>query len=623
MKRLRWLLFLVLVPLARATMYVITPGGTYATFHALILAKTLAAGDIVEYQAPNGGGVQSFLEPAAISPNGSGASGNPITIRGRAGDVITVDGAYSLGNCVFVNSRNWIVFQNLNFQNATGVGGIAGCVDFNNANNCSLINCTISVGFADVATANTSISRCGFTQSGQNLTMTGNYIIIGPGLWGSGQTDAVDLSCSGTASLCQYNTCVMHNACFGPYGGLDSSSVVISGGTSSYQVGDILNVTSDVTTGTSSGSYGQIQVSTVSGGPPGTLLTYTVVNRGVNYQSGNTYATSAATGTGSGATIKAANVPGNHNDCLQLLNCTNTTVDSNIMDRNVTNSLTLGTGQALISEYYNNASDVSPVNYGYAIFTNNVMFGCFGSNGATINSRHESGFAQTGIVNLTFANNLIDCFAFVGAGVQSIPMSITSTAGTVNASKTGIWSGGNLIFQNNIIINRNATVTFGGGIGVSAPYGSAAAMGNYGYPGNLGTFTSDYNHVYFTSVVNGSSVQVNIAPTASSTGTSSGVALTWPNWVAVPYDTHGIGYNTPGYAATWQTPGFVNDATQDYVLSPASADRTKGVTNANSPLKDINQRFRPTAISIGPSECWVTGLSAQGFAAGATVLTGP
>jgi hypothetical protein len=570
----------------RAATYVVTPGGTYKTFYALMAAKTLKPGDSVEFEASTPGGTFDDQEPSQMMPNGSGTASNLITILGRAGDHIIIDGAYRLNCCLAINSLNYITISNLTLQNSTGLAGACGCVTLIHANNINCTNCVINVGFADVATANTNIERCGVIQGGSNFTMTGCTITIGPGLWGSQQTDCFDLGCNvGYIHGCTFN---MLNACYGLSGGLDSSGAVVTGGTA-YKVGDVLAVSSDLTTNTSSGSYGEITVTSVSNGA---VTHYTVLHMGANYFTGHTYKTVAQSGNGSGCEITVANVPSNHNDCLQLLNCTNTTVDGCIMNRNVSNSLTSTSGQGIISEYYNGTSDVSPQDYGYATFTNNLIYGNFGSNGITINSRHENGCEQCGIANVTFANNTIDTFSYVSGSGRSTPINITFDSGN-----GGIWSGGSLVLENNIFVNRNSGVTYGGGISIDSAYGAIGQAGDFGAGTPLGAARISNNHVYFTSAVTDATTKIQTIP-STSTKSNIGTAATWSMWQSAGYDLNGLGWSGSG----WKNPEFVDYPLANYELSAMSPDIGAGIRNAYTPPKDLADVIRYNPTSIGAFE---------------------
>lgn len=83
-----WMLFFLLItqPLWAVT-YTIGPGQTYKTFTALVATETLAPGDIVD------GGGNTFSE--TWTPDGSGTSGNVITLRNATIDGGTTDAAWT------------------------------------------------------------------------------------------------------------------------------------------------------------------------------------------------------------------------------------------------------------------------------------------------------------------------------------------------------------------------------------------------------------------------------------------------------------------------------------------------------------------------------------------------
>jgi hypothetical protein len=196
-----------------------------------MVAKKLGSDDIVEFQAPSPGGSATFEE--TITPNGSGTSGHPITIRARPGDNITIDGGQVRGNTVYFYLQNYIIFDGLNFINATGVP-VSGSVSINQSNNITVQNCTIHVPLVGDGIAArrglVALNNC------NSLQLLNNHIYIDDGSWGPGETDCIFLT--GSNILVQGNYLSMHNAFTGSPSGhndcgqtLNCQNLVINGNT--------------------------------------------------------------------------------------------------------------------------------------------------------------------------------------------------------------------------------------------------------------------------------------------------------------------------------------------------------------------------------------------------------
>lgn len=89
---------------ALAATYPVGPGQTYTTFGALFSAVDLSPGDIVEARAATVGGSYTFTETVSPGANDFGASGNPLIIRARSGDTITIDAQNTRNYCLEITS---------------------------------------------------------------------------------------------------------------------------------------------------------------------------------------------------------------------------------------------------------------------------------------------------------------------------------------------------------------------------------------------------------------------------------------------------------------------------------------------------------------------------------------
>ena len=87
-----------------AATYTVGPGQTYATFAACFAAVDLAPGDIVEARAAVPGGSHTFTETLTPGANDFGAAGNPLVIRARSGDTITIDAQNTRNYCLEITS---------------------------------------------------------------------------------------------------------------------------------------------------------------------------------------------------------------------------------------------------------------------------------------------------------------------------------------------------------------------------------------------------------------------------------------------------------------------------------------------------------------------------------------
>jgi len=101
-----------------ATYTVCSSGCTATSFSALFSAVDLAGNDIVEARADSPGGSATFQGSVAPGPNDYGTFGQPLIIRARAGDTITIDAnGAQYGISITSSAINNITFDGFNIIN--------------------------------------------------------------------------------------------------------------------------------------------------------------------------------------------------------------------------------------------------------------------------------------------------------------------------------------------------------------------------------------------------------------------------------------------------------------------------------------------------------------------------
>jgi hypothetical protein len=132
-----------------ATYYVISTGSSTSPYDTLAKGSAtiqgvfdnidLAGGDIVEICADTVGGSKTFTENVIYGSNDGGVSGNPVIIRGRTGDSITVTS--SSGNYTWTHTFgvNYVRYQNL-----TITSGVVAAFRLRQATGPEFIDCTFT-----------------------------------------------------------------------------------------------------------------------------------------------------------------------------------------------------------------------------------------------------------------------------------------------------------------------------------------------------------------------------------------------------------------------------------------------------------------------------------------------
>lgn len=170
MKRLSFfslLLFLLLPAMGWGATYTVCSSGCdYNTIQGVFDGRDLAGGDIVEIRADAVGGSKTFTENVTIGANDGGDVGNPVIVRGRSGDVITVTSSSGNYTWVHVDPSN-VTYRNLNFTS----GVVASFRLGGGISNVTLEDCTTTdtnaggIGFY-VSTAVTNFALTRHSSSG-------------------------------------------------------------------------------------------------------------------------------------------------------------------------------------------------------------------------------------------------------------------------------------------------------------------------------------------------------------------------------------------------------------------------------------------------------------------------
>lgn len=167
--------------------YTIGPAATYATWTAFraALPTKPAAGDIVEWQASSPGGSLTVTEIIDV-PN-AGTSPSRITLRGRSGDTVIVDGQDTRTNLIRC-TVNFITFDNLQWKSWTGLSNSSG-MGLNGGTDIIVQNCTWVVPVANPGSNDrrglTALNGCHRLQI---LTCNGS---VENGTYGPGETDVL------------------------------------------------------------------------------------------------------------------------------------------------------------------------------------------------------------------------------------------------------------------------------------------------------------------------------------------------------------------------------------------------------------------------------------------------
>lgn len=112
--------FLFLGGEARAADYTVCASGcSETTIQAVFDNNDLAPGDIVEAQADTVGGNKTYNEMVTWGSNDGGDADNQVTLQGRSGDTITIDGQNTRTECVHIDSVDYVTISDLTLQGAT------------------------------------------------------------------------------------------------------------------------------------------------------------------------------------------------------------------------------------------------------------------------------------------------------------------------------------------------------------------------------------------------------------------------------------------------------------------------------------------------------------------------
>ena len=127
-------MFLGVVGEAKATTYTVCASGcSETTIQGIFDNYDLEPGDIIELQADTLGGSKVYNEMIDWESEDSGNIDNPVILRGRSGDKITIDAQNIRPYCIYIDNADYIKIENLTVENATstnveGVGTTDGVV---------------------------------------------------------------------------------------------------------------------------------------------------------------------------------------------------------------------------------------------------------------------------------------------------------------------------------------------------------------------------------------------------------------------------------------------------------------------------------------------------------------
>jgi hypothetical protein len=173
------LLFLIILymPCEAATYSICSSGCTETSFSSFFGKYNLMSGDILEARADTVGGSKTFVETITPSPNTAGTAGNPVIIRARAGDTITIQGPGDTGyasNCIRVTSpsNSYITFSGFQFTEY-GYSGtyLFGASATDKLKGITIENCK---AITSVNAAKTNSTQCFMANYNDGLTFLNN-----------------------------------------------------------------------------------------------------------------------------------------------------------------------------------------------------------------------------------------------------------------------------------------------------------------------------------------------------------------------------------------------------------------------------------------------------------------
>ena len=179
-----------------ATTYTVCVSGCNATtIQAMFDNYDLGFGDIVEIQADTIGGSKTYADgKIRISSGDSGAINNPVIVRARSGDIITISGAGATF-AIELYTVDYIRFQDLDFT----AGSTATFYSWAGVDGIELLDSTFhncAVGVMNSITTGSTF---------QNLTISTStsigFYLNGTGLWTGNTYDNITISNSGSNGM--------------------------------------------------------------------------------------------------------------------------------------------------------------------------------------------------------------------------------------------------------------------------------------------------------------------------------------------------------------------------------------------------------------------------------------
>jgi hypothetical protein len=121
MKVIILILSLIFFPgVAQATTYTVCSSGCDSnTIQRILDSYDLAGGDIVEVRADSVGGSKTYYEKVTPGADDGGGVGNPVVIRARPGDTITIDGQDIRDSAFDILNANYITIDGFYMDNHT------------------------------------------------------------------------------------------------------------------------------------------------------------------------------------------------------------------------------------------------------------------------------------------------------------------------------------------------------------------------------------------------------------------------------------------------------------------------------------------------------------------------
>jgi hypothetical protein len=186
-----------------ATTYTVCSSGCdQTTIQAVFDGVDLAPNDIVEVRADAPGAAKSYSETVTPGTNDVGTAGNPVILRARAGDTITIDGGDVRDSGFIFTNVSYFTLDGFTFSNHTGQAIYGRPTSAKTG--WTIQNCTINISLSNgvTATANQGIALSGVDNTFylSNVVIDNVHISTGAGSLFE-QTDGITLYYVDTATV--------------------------------------------------------------------------------------------------------------------------------------------------------------------------------------------------------------------------------------------------------------------------------------------------------------------------------------------------------------------------------------------------------------------------------------